>query len=134
MMKTKELMSQVKHIDIVIEDLQKLSSLDENFIYEIESKAGFEYNIDMMVDVSVDAMQSWKKVLQVSIDSEVRSNEITFKELRELSGMNKTEFAKYFNIPYRSVQNWELGLRPCPSYLLELMVYKLNNEKAKGEV
>lgn len=53
---------------------------------------------------------------------------MTFKELRKTSGMNKTEFAKYFNIPYRTIQNWELGERKCPEYLLELMHYKLKNE------
>ena len=54
---------------------------------------------------------------------------MTFKELRELSGMNKTDFAKYFEIPYRTVQNWELGLRECPEYLLQLMEYKLKKEE-----
>ena len=53
---------------------------------------------------------------------------MTFKQLRQASGMNKTEFAKYFNIPYRTVQNWELELRECPPYLLELMKYKLEKE------
>lgn len=58
---------------------------------------------------------------------------MTFKEIRETSGMNKTEFGKYFNIPYRTIQNWELGLRECPEYLLDLIQYKLNNEqKNKG--
>ena len=57
----------------------------------------------------------------------------TFKEIRETSGMNKTEFGKYFNIPYRTIQNWELGTRECPVYLLDLIQYKLNNEqKNKG--
>lgn len=54
---------------------------------------------------------------------------MTFKELREKSGMNMTEFAKYFGIPYRTVQNWEMGERKCPEYLLELMRYKLEKEK-----
>lgn len=54
---------------------------------------------------------------------------MTFKELRERSGMNMTKFAEYFGIPYRTVQNWELGSRKCPDYLLELMEYKLRNEK-----
>lgn len=54
-----------------------------------------------------------------------------FKELRESSGMNKTKFAEYFEIPYRTVQNWELGLRECPEYLLKLMAYKLEHEKAE---
>lgn len=52
-----------------------------------------------------------------------------FKELRQASGMNQTDFAKYFNIPRRTVQNWELEINKCPEYLLELMSYKLNNEK-----
>ena len=53
---------------------------------------------------------------------------MTFKELREGSGMTRGQFAEYFEIPYRTVQNWELGLRVCPDYLLKLMQYKLVNE------
>jgi transcriptional regulator with XRE-family HTH domain len=52
----------------------------------------------------------------------------TFKELREASGMNKTQFAKYFGIPFRTVQDWELGNRKCNDYLLDLMEYKLKHE------
>lgn len=55
-----------------------------------------------------------------------------FKDLIENSGMNTTQFAEYFEIPYRTIQNWKLGLRECPEYVLKLMQYKLNNEKAKG--
>ena len=54
---------------------------------------------------------------------------INFKELRQASGMSQTKFAEYFNIPRRTVQNWELGTNKCPEYLLDLMEYKLNNEK-----
>lgn len=53
---------------------------------------------------------------------------MTFKELREASGMNKTQFAKYFGIPYRTIQDWELGNRKCLDYVLKLMEYKLKNE------
>lgn len=53
---------------------------------------------------------------------------MTFKELREQSGMARGKFAEYFEIPYRTVQNWELGLRECPDYLLKLMKYKLDQE------
>lgn len=59
---------------------------------------------------------------------------MNFKDLRKFSGMNKTEFADYFKIPYRTVQNWELGLRPCPEYIVDLIAYKLNNEKEKGNL
>lgn len=53
---------------------------------------------------------------------------MNFKEIRELSGMNLTQFSKYFEIPYRTVQHWEAGSRPCPPYLLALLEYKLRNE------
>lgn len=50
------------------------------------------------------------------------------KRLRAASGMSRTEFAEYFEIPYRTVQNWELGLRECPEYVAKLMRYVLKNE------
>ena len=52
-----------------------------------------------------------------------------FKEIRENSGMSVAEFAKYFDIPYRTVKGWEDKTRKCPDYLLELMEYKLKNER-----
>jgi DNA-binding transcriptional regulator YiaG len=58
---------------------------------------------------------------------------VTFKELREASGMSRGRFAEYFEIPYRTVQNWELGLRECPEYLMKLIQFKLNNERRAGE-
>lgn len=53
---------------------------------------------------------------------------MTFGYLKEQSGMNLTQLSRYFNIPYRTLQNWEYGERKCPDYLLDLMVYKLKNE------
>jgi len=50
---------------------------------------------------------------------------MTIKELKEQSGMNITQFSKYFEIPYRTVQSWLLGDRQCPDYLIKLMHYKL---------
>ena len=54
---------------------------------------------------------------------------MNFKELREVSGMNLKQFADYFEIPYRTIQNWEGGQRTCPEYLMKLMQHKLENEK-----
>lgn len=53
---------------------------------------------------------------------------MTFKELREMSGMNQREFGEYFGIPLRTVQNWSGSVNKCPDYLLDLMRYKLENE------
>lgn len=54
---------------------------------------------------------------------------MNFKELRELSGMSLKKYADYFGIPYRTVQDWEYGNRKCNDYIIELMKYKLENEK-----
>lgn len=56
-----------------------------------------------------------------------------FKEIREQSGMNLKQFSEYFHIPYRTVQNWDLGLRQCPEYVIDLISYKLNNEMKKRQ-
>lgn len=48
--------------------------------------------------------------------------------LKEESGMNWKQFAEYFQIPYRTVQDWERGNRKMPDYLLRLMEYKLRIE------
>lgn len=53
---------------------------------------------------------------------------LPFKELLQLSGMNKTQFSAYFEIPYRTIQHWEAETRACPEYLLKLIEYKLRKE------
>lgn len=56
-------------------------------------------------------------------------------ELREKTGMSRKEFCEYFEIPYRTMQDWELGNRAMPGYLLRLMSYRVAMEKLmkKGE-
>ena len=63
-------------------------------------------------------------------------NELTKEEkqkdvisLRESMKMNRREFCEYYGIPYRTVQDWELGNREMPEYLLRLMKYKAEIEK-----
>ena len=36
---------------------------------------------------------------------------VRIKELRESTGMNRKEFCDYFQIPYRTVTDWERGNR-----------------------
>ena len=53
---------------------------------------------------------------------------MTFKELRKASGMTQAQFSEYFNIPKRTIENWERGANKCPEYLLSLMAYKLEKD------
>ena len=43
-------------------------------------------------------------------------------ELRKSTGMNRKTVFRCFGIPYRTVQDWELGNRHMPEYLFRLMV------------
>ena len=53
--------------------------------------------------------------------------------LRKSIGMNRKQFCSYFDIPYMTVTDWELGKRRVPVYLLQLMIYKAENEGLTGE-
>lgn len=41
--------------------------------------------------------------------------------IRAATGLNKKEFTARYKIPYRTWQNWELGIAPCPEYVLLLL-------------
>ncbi|MBO5177630.1 MAG: helix-turn-helix domain-containing protein [Lachnospiraceae bacterium] len=50
------------------------------------------------------------------------------KELRESTGMNRREFCDYFDIPYRTVTEWERDNRHAPEYLIRLLEYYIRTE------
>ena len=58
-----------------------------------------------------------------------KGEKMEIKELRESTGMNRKEFCKYFEIPYRTVTEWERGTRKMPDYVLRLLAYKAKMEK-----
>lgn len=56
---------------------------------------------------------------------------MTIKELRLQTGLSQTAFAKYFEIPLRTVQDWEQDKRKPPEYLVKLMAEKLKMNKSE---
>ena len=42
--------------------------------------------------------------------------------------LKQKAFAEYFGISKRAIESWEGGQRECPTYLSELMRYKLEKE------
>lgn len=54
---------------------------------------------------------------------------MTTKELRLSARMTQREFAGYFNIPLRTIENWETGKRNPPEYVVELIRYKIEKEE-----
>ena len=55
------------------------------------------------------------------------------KALRESTGMNRKEFCEYFQIPYRTVTEWERDNRHAPEYVLRLLEYYIRMEKLQKE-
>ncbi len=47
------------------------------------------------------------------------------RKLREEAGMTRKMFCDFFGIPGRTIQDWELGVRKPPDYVVRLLPYKL---------
>ncbi len=46
---------------------------------------------------------------------------MTVKEIRQLTGLSQQKFGDLYNIPLRTVQNWESGTNEIPAYTLQLL-------------
>ena len=54
------------------------------------------------------------------------------KELRNKTGLSQAKFGKFYNIPLRTVQSWELKERECPGYVLQLLERAVLDDLANG--
>lgn len=54
---------------------------------------------------------------------------MTIKELRSITGLSQQAFSDKYNIPKRSIENWESGKRTPPEYVINLL-----ERVIKGEV
>ncbi len=43
------------------------------------------------------------------------------KELRKRTGYTQTQFGALFGIPMRTIQDWELGYRTPPEYVINMI-------------
>ena len=68
-------------------------------------------------------------------ETNARGNSDAVRNIRELFGMTRSEFASYFKIPMRTLQHWEIGDRkPAPFVLAILEMYfslQQDNERLK---
>lgn len=46
---------------------------------------------------------------------------LTIKELRELTGLSQSQFAKKYQLTLGTLQHWEQGFRNVPKYYLYLL-------------
>ena len=45
----------------------------------------------------------------------------SIKEIRAYTGLSQVKFSQKYNIPTRTVEDWESGSRKCPEYLMQLL-------------
>ena len=53
---------------------------------------------------------------------------MNIRELRTQLGYTQSEFAMRYNIPFRTVQNWEAGVRKPPEYITELLESRIASD------
>ena len=55
-------------------------------------------------------------------------NDMTILEMRNAFGDTQSEFAARYNIPFRTIQNWEAGVRKPPEYVAELLEDRIQSD------
>ena len=53
---------------------------------------------------------------------------MTIRDMRTQLGVTQSEFAARYNIPFRTVQNWETGLRKPPEYIVKLLEGRIKED------
>lgn len=54
-----------------------------------------------------------------------RGSRMTIREAREQIGMSRAEMSRVFEIPIRTLEDWDAGKSSPPSYVQKLIVEKL---------
>lgn len=57
-----------------------------------------------------------------------RQELVDIRDLRKKLGDTQNEFAERYSIPFRTVQNWENGVRKPPGYILELLGQRIRED------
>ena len=73
-------------------------------------------------------------VKEVNKNTDKARTAYIFKMLRKESGMTRADFSVWLGVPYRTMQEWELGRRSMPEYVLRLIAYKVMAEKKAGRI
>ena len=50
------------------------------------------------------------------------------REMREQLGDTQSEFSARYNIPFRTIQNWETGMRKPPDYVIDLLENRVKSD------
>lgn len=54
--------------------------------------------------------------------------DVNIREMRIRLGDTQSEFAARYNIPFRTIQNWETGVRKPPEYIIKLLEQRIKDD------
>lgn len=57
---------------------------------------------------------------------------MNIREIRALANLSQVNFGKKYNIPLRTIQDWEAGKRKPPIYVVELLEFKVRYDFIKN--
>lgn len=57
---------------------------------------------------------------------------MNIKEAREAAGLSRAEMSRLFEIPVRTLEEWDAGRRTPPPYVEKLIIEKLQTIKKEG--
>lgn len=81
-----------------------------------------------LVQNRIDVLNNERFHFEEEMLESIKSMDCDVAKLRALTGMNRKEFANHFQIPYRTIEDWENKKSNCSSYLYKLLLYYINNE------
>lgn len=58
---------------------------------------------------------------------------MTIEQARKSKNISRKELSEWLEIPYRTLQNWEIGERVCPPYVEKLVVEKIMRDAPNKE-
>ena len=101
-----------------------------NFMRLVE---GYEQSLSFIIIANGVLIEN-ESIEGMESDRRKRLLAASFVAVRNMTGMNRKEFAEWLAIPYRTMQNWELGTSQVPEYVLRLVAYKVLMEKERGHL
>ena len=57
-----------------------------------------------------------------------RGDNMTVKDMRRALGDTQSEFSRRYNIPFRTIQNWEAGINTPPDYVENMLAERVRDD------
>lgn len=118
-------------LDHAYADIEDGVVTDIRMYFEQESRLARDYKGDSLEITSeiedwFGNCETWDDLIQrivhaVEEHQKDGQDALSPASIRAVTGLNKKEFTSRYKIPYRTWQNWELGIAPCPEYVLLLL-------------